>query len=121
APVIVSDVGPELMGRETGRQQLRQEVQDVIASLLPDDPQRAFKIRLFRLYHLEGWTFQELADRHRISVTSAYQRVAQVRSAFEAAWAADAPTAARQPRSNDRHSSAGRPRVAGGAAGASST
>lgn len=88
-PAVVADVAPGLMAREaeeSGRQRLRLEVNDVINSLLPEDPQRAFKIRLFRLYHLESWTFQELADEHEISLASAFKHVAQVRSAFEAAW-----------------------------------
>jgi RNA polymerase sigma factor (sigma-70 family) len=68
------------------RLELQADVQDVTAGLLAEDPRRELKLRLFGLYHFEGWKLEELAAKFGMSVSTVHKCLSQVREAFGKAW-----------------------------------
>lgn len=64
------------------RELLRARIQEVIDSLLPDDPDRKKKILVFKLYWKEGWTIPELARRFDVAVGTIHNWLKQVEDAF---------------------------------------
>jgi RNA polymerase sigma factor (sigma-70 family) len=79
---LLTDRGVEAARREA----LQGDVQDVLDSLLPDDPQRALKLWLFRQYYFAGYTLQELADRSGVKPTTVHRYLGLVRAAFRASY-----------------------------------
>ncbi len=83
------DIDALLAGRQRQafeRQHRQAEVRDALSRILPHDPRRRWKVRLFEEYHLDGVNIPALSRRYRVSVSTVFKALVQAAASFREVW-----------------------------------